>query len=92
MGYDAYNLIASLYAARGGSMGELDGATGTLFLDANGRIHRRLAWAQFQRGEVVTLPDLLDVGGPIRDVSNDGEVIAPDVADESPWNMETQEL
>ena len=92
MGYDAYNLIASLYAARGGSMGELDGATGTLFLDANGRIHRRLAWAQFQRGEVVTLPDLLDVGGPIQDVSNDGEIIAPDVADESPWNVETQEL
>ena len=92
MGYDAYNLIASLYAARGGSMGELDGATGRLFLDANGRVHRRLAWAQFQRGEVVALPNLLDVGGPIRDMSDDGEIIAPDVADESPWDVELQEL
>ena len=92
MGYDAYNLIASLYAARGGSMAELDGATGTLFLDANGRVHRRLAWAQFQRGEVVAMPDLLDAGGPIQDMSDDGEIIAPDVADESPWDVELQEL
>ncbi|MCG8370108.1 MAG: penicillin-binding protein activator, partial [Proteobacteria bacterium] len=41
MGYDAYNLIASLYAARGGAIEELDGATGGLFLDPAGRIHRR---------------------------------------------------
>jgi outer membrane PBP1 activator LpoA protein len=92
MGYDAYNLIASLYAARGGAMDELDGATGSLFLDANGRVHRRLAWAQFQGGEVVALPDQLDVGGPIQDLSDDGKIIEPDVADESPWDMELQEL
>jgi outer membrane PBP1 activator LpoA protein len=92
MGYDAYNLIASLYAARGGTMDELDGATGSLFLDANGRIHRRLAWAQFQRGEVVALPDQPEVGGPIQDLSDDGKIIEPDIADESPWNVEFQEL
>ena len=92
MGYDAYNLIASLYAVRGTGMVELDGATGKLFLDSNGRIHRRMAWAQFQRGEVVALPDQDEQGGPIQDLSEEGEVIAPDAADESPWDRGPQEL
>jgi len=92
MGYDAYNLIASLYAARGGNMNELDGATGTLFLDANGRIHRRLAWAQFQRGEAIALPDQENIGGPIQDISDDVEVVVPDAADDSPWAVDQQEL
>ena len=91
MGYDAYNLIASLYAARGGMMSELDGATGTLYLDANGRIHRRLAWAQFQRGEVVALPDQDRSGGPIRDMSDAGQIMMPDAADESPWDVDEPE-
>ena len=92
MGYDAYNLIASLYAARGGVMSELDGATGTLFLDANGRIHRRLVWAQFQRGEAVALPGQEDLGGPIQDMTDDGEIIEPGAADESPWDADQPEL
>jgi hypothetical protein len=73
-------------------MNELDGATGTLFLDANGRVHRRLAWAQFQRGEVVALPDQEDSGGPIQDLTDDAEIIPPDAADESPWEVTQQEL
>ena len=73
MGYDAYNLIASLYSARGGVMGEIDGATGTLSLDADGRVRRRLAWAQFQQGEIVALPQPEAIGGPIEDISDDGE-------------------
>jgi len=92
MGYDAYNLIASLYAARGGTMNEVDGATGTLFLDASGRIHRRLAWAQFQRGEAVALPDQEVIGGPIQDISDDSEIVTPDAADDSPWDVGQQEL
>jgi outer membrane PBP1 activator LpoA protein len=92
MGYDAYNLIASLYAARGGNMNELDGATGTLFLDANGRIHRRLAWAQFQRGEAIALPRQNDIGGPIQDISEDGRIVNPDAADDSPWDVGLKEL
>ena len=91
MGYDAYNLIASLYAARGGMMTELDGATGRLYLDANGRIHRKLAWAQFQRGEVVALPGREDIGGPIQDISDDGQIIMPGAADESPWDADQQD-
>ena len=87
MGYDAYNLIASLYAVRGGQMAEIDGATGRLYLDAGGRVHRRLAWAQFQRGEVVALPSVEARGGPIENITDDGQVIAPDAADDAPWDQ-----
>ena len=90
MGFDAYNLIASLYANRDGRMEELDGATGRLFLDQQGRIHRRLAWAQFQRGVAVALPHQDEVGGPIQDISDDGELIAPEAADAAPWDTTTQ--
>ena len=58
MGYDAYQLIAALFSAQLGDMLELDGATGQLYLDPDGRVHRRLAWAQFQRGEPVPMPEL----------------------------------
>ena len=92
MGYDAYNLIAALFASRGGDMMELDGATGGLFLDQRGRVHRRLAWAQFQRGQAIALPDQEDTGGPIQDVTHDGEPVMPDAADEAPWDTALQEL
>jgi outer membrane PBP1 activator LpoA protein len=92
MGYDAYNLIAAIFASRGGEMTELDGATGTLFLDSAGRVHRRLAWAQFQGGKVVALPRMESIGGPIQDISEDGELITPDAADDSPWDLAPEEL
>jgi hypothetical protein len=57
MGYDAYQLVAELFSARTGPMPEFIGATGRLYLDEDGRIHRRLAWAQFVRGELVAMPD-----------------------------------
>jgi hypothetical protein len=43
-------------------MQEFEGATGRLFLDTDGRVHRRLAWAQFVGGEPVALrpPDTPD--------------------------------
>jgi outer membrane PBP1 activator LpoA protein len=90
MGYDAYILIAALFAHRGGEMADLDGATGELFLDQNGQIHRRLAWAQFQRGVAIALPAQEDAGGPIQDISDDGTLIAPDAADEEAWESVTQ--
>jgi outer membrane PBP1 activator LpoA protein len=90
MGFDAYNLIASLYASGGEEMLELDGATGTLFLDAGGRVHRRLAWAQFQRGEVVRLPDLDDTGGPIQE--RPPELVPSGADDEDIWESATLEL
>ena len=90
MGFDAYNLIASLYGSAGAPMTELDGATGRLFLDQYGRVHRRLSWAQFQGGEAVALPREDGQGGPIMDHSDDNEIVAPDAADEAPWDPAPQ--
>ena len=70
MGYDAYHLVGGLFPARTGPMEEIIGATGTLYLAADGRIHRRMAWAKFVRGQPEPLPDvdefqyLLDDLGP----------------------------
>ncbi|MEO1246473.1 MAG: penicillin-binding protein activator [Pseudomonadota bacterium] len=48
MGFDAYQLIGSLYAYQSSFDTRLEGASGELYLDADGRVHRRLAWAEFQ--------------------------------------------
>ena len=56
MGYDAYHLVAELFNSTEGSMNELIGATGQLFLTGDGRIHRRLAWAVFEGGRPVAIP------------------------------------
>lgn len=92
MGYDAYQLIAALYAARTGPMQPIDGASGRLYLDTDGRVRRQLAWAQFQRGEPVALPDPEPRGGPIFDVSDEAELQRPEAADEESWLESTREL
>ena len=61
MGYDAYHLVAELFAARTGPMTEINGATGRLSLDENGQVHRKLAWAVFERGIPVALPEQTQV-------------------------------
>lgn len=85
MGYDAYNLISALYSAHGGAMPEIDGASGRLYLDGAGRIHRRMSWAQFQRGETVPLPHLDAVGGPIRKMEEDAEASDSEDTDDLLW-------
>ena len=85
MGYDAYFLVGSLYAVRGGGMTEIDGATGKLWLDTDGKVHRHMAWAQFQRGQPIRLPDPEPVLGPVLDMSEQGELIPPDAADAESW-------
>ena len=92
MGYDAYQLIAALSAARTGAMQEIDGATGRLYLDPNGRIHRQLSWAQFQGGDPVAMPDTDDFGGPIQDISDEAELLLPEAADDESWFEQTREL
>jgi hypothetical protein len=62
MGYDAYHLVGGLFPERIGPMDEIVGATGNLSLAADGRIHRRLAWARFERGRPVPLPASNDFG------------------------------
>jgi outer membrane PBP1 activator LpoA protein len=90
MGYDAYHLVAPLFAARSGTMAEIDGATGRLYLDSNGRIHRKMAWAEFQGGEPIPLPDPDALAVPIREIGEDGEIEVDD--DALPWYEPTQEL
>jgi len=92
MGFDAYQLIAGLFTARTGPMQEIDGATGRLYLDADGRVRRRLAWAQFQSGEPVAIPDFEDTGGPIQDLGEDPEPLLPGTADDETWFEEAREL
>ena len=58
MGYDAYHLVSNLYASAETAQPEIIGATGHLYLDGNGRVHRRLAWAQFEHGQPVPLPEI----------------------------------
>lgn len=91
MGYDAYHLIAALHTARIGSMPELDGATGRLYLDPDGRVRRRMAWAKFQRGEPVPMPDIEYPGGPIQDISNAAGLQLP-TADDELWYEQKPEL
>ncbi len=57
MGFDAYHLVGAIYTARNGWIDEIDGATGRLYLDQDSRVHRRLAWAEFRRGQPVPLPE-----------------------------------
>lgn len=57
MGYDAYHLVGGLFPT-GGSMDEIIGATGTLYLQADGRVHRRMAWARFEHGRPEPLPQV----------------------------------
>ncbi len=93
MGYDAYHLVAPLFAARSGTMPEIDGATGVLYLDAGGRVHRRLAWAEFRNGVPVPLPPPGDTGGMLRTIGEDGSPAAPEApGDGETWYEETREL
>ncbi|MDH4047770.1 MAG: penicillin-binding protein activator [Gammaproteobacteria bacterium] len=55
MGYDAYQLVMALAASRGNAMEEFVGATGRLYLGADRKVHRKLAWARFERGRPVAL-------------------------------------
>jgi outer membrane PBP1 activator LpoA protein len=92
MGYDAYHLVAPLFAARNGTMPEIDGATGILYLDGGGRIHRRLAWAEFRGGQPVPLPPPEGTGSSIRTIGEDGAVKPEDSDDGETWYEETREL
>ena len=87
MGYDAYHLVAPLFAASTGMMPEIDGATGRLYLDVHGRVHRRLAWAEFRRGEPVPVPDPGEQMIP--ELGEDGD--RPDDGS-SQWYEATREL
>lgn len=80
LGYDAYQLTGSLFAFDGSSRAALlNGATGQLYLDADGRIHRRLAWAEFVNGAPTPLAP---AGLPEQDVDERIPL------DDSEWNRD----
>ena len=58
LGYDAYHLLPEILRQSPGpfSGGEIPGATGSLYADSAGRIHRRLAWAEIRGGRPQPLP------------------------------------
>lgn len=92
MGYDAYQLVAPLYASRGAPVAAVDGATGRLRVDADGKVHRDLAWAQFQRGQPVALPrhDFADaIDRPPYFDGDSANPIPPDATDAEEWYQET---
>ena len=57
LGFDAYRLLPLLYNTR--AIGEpVQGVTGLLSLDQDGRVHRGLDWASFDDGSANLLPPL----------------------------------
>lgn len=63
LGYDAYHLVSALHGSRLGDMAEIEGASGTLYLDGQGRVHRRLPLARFENGRPVAVPETGDYPG-----------------------------
>lgn len=61
LGYDAYALAPRVREGRVGTLG-LGGATGQLSATWDGRILRRLAWAEIQSGGIRVLPPVTDPG------------------------------
>ena len=49
-GVDAWGLVSHLRTLRGQAEQTLEGATGTLSVDAGGVVHRKLKWARFVNG------------------------------------------
>ncbi len=92
MGYDAYQLVAGIFTIDLDGMPEIDGATGRLYLDVDGRVHRRLAWAQFRRGEAVALPDPELDDEPLLEPAGDPPDPQADTVDDESWATTTREL
>ncbi len=78
LGYDAYQLTGSLFAFDAtGRATVLNGATGELYMDADGRVHRRLPWAEFVNGAPTPLAP--------EDDADDPDSLPEDSADDGEW-------
>ena len=73
-------------------MGEDKKPVPKLYLDSDGRVHRRLAWAEFQRGEPVPLPEPDALVVPIQEIGEYDEPVPSDPDDTPPWHEPTREL
>jgi len=89
MGYDAYQLANELFVSRAGTIAEINGATGRLYLDDQGRVHRHLAFGIFRGGNAAPLPAPGRLDDDIRlDEPAPSEPGEPDVA----WPGSTLDL
>ncbi|MEN8178339.1 MAG: penicillin-binding protein activator [Pseudomonadota bacterium] len=52
MGIDAFNLLPHLQGASEQTGHIMHGKTGNLYLDSHNRVHRQLAWAEMENGQV----------------------------------------
>ena len=68
MGYDAYHLTSVLNGRAATGTTAMEGKTGNLYMDEQGRLHRELDWARMERGRPRALPDI------IQGLSQDAEV------------------
>ena len=67
LGYDAYQLLPEVLGQPVPgpfALGEIPGASGALYADASGRIHRRLSFAEIRGGRPISLQPPLPPGGP----------------------------
>src|SRR6202044_2983331 len=55
-GFDAYRIAEALRESRAPSSLDLNGLTGQLTLDPDGRVRRQLIWSQLRGGEITQLP------------------------------------
>ena len=58
MGYDTYRLMPLLNGEVHNLVAPVAGMTGQLYMDDDGRMHRKLSWARIERGRPRPLPDL----------------------------------
>ena len=74
LGFDALNLLPKVRALRLAAGQGIAGATGELYCDAGGRIHRKLLWARFDNG----IPRLLTETTPTEVESTQvGGIVTP---------------
>jgi outer membrane PBP1 activator LpoA protein len=67
-GFDALSISTRLEWMQRMQNQSLQGLTGNLSVDGNGKVHRDLDWAQFKRGVAVIIPPVVQT----EDSSNDG--------------------
>jgi len=72
LGYDAVSIYPRLGWMQTMQNQQFEGMSGLLNMDGNGKIHRELAWAQFQRGKPVLLAPLNPVSEEV--LTNDNNI------------------
>lgn len=86
LGVDALQIMPNLQGLQDGSFSRHPGVTGDLYLDKDRRVHRELAWAQFQNGQPSPLPEATPQGLVPDNSQSNTQPQTQDITDESPAN------